>query len=197
MAFAAISGGALGGVIGAIASAKAASKQMAFQKEMYRNRYQYTMDDMEAAGLNPMLAANLGGGSVPPGASHAVGDVGGGLLGAVKSYREERMQKITRETAATNAKVAAETLRMAKSNADIRGYEADISRRNRNIGMSPHGVSAYKASLIPKTFFGTGHYLGDRVAEALKGPLPSKRSPKAYPKYRKGYGKTQDIFGRY
>lgn len=66
---------AVGGVLGIVSSAiqtaisiREAKKQRAFQEKMYRHRYRYTMEDMEKAGLNPMLAAKLGGGSAPPGA---------------------------------------------------------------------------------------------------------------------------------
>lgn len=52
-----------------IASAK---EQMAFQERMANTSYQRAMDDMEKAGLNPMLAFSQGGASVPTGAAAAV-----------------------------------------------------------------------------------------------------------------------------
>jgi len=54
-----------------------AAKNRAFQHSMYvdqnKNRYQYMVDSMRAAGLNPILAANggFGGGSGVPGGSAA------------------------------------------------------------------------------------------------------------------------------
>lgn len=47
---------------------QAASAQQAFQQEMSGTSYQRAMADMKAAGLNPMLAAKLGGASTPAGA---------------------------------------------------------------------------------------------------------------------------------
>lgn len=48
---------------------KVMNRQLAWQRKMYRHRYRMTMRDMQEAGLNPMLAAELGAGSVPSGAS--------------------------------------------------------------------------------------------------------------------------------
>jgi hypothetical protein len=49
-------------------SAQQAQNQMDFQKEMSNTSYQRGTADMQAAGLNPMLAYSQGGASVPTGA---------------------------------------------------------------------------------------------------------------------------------
>ncbi|UDN67646.1 DNA pilot protein [robinz microvirus RP_82] len=45
-----------------------ADKQMDFQKNMSNTQYQRAMQDMRAAGLNPLLAYQQGGAGTPPGA---------------------------------------------------------------------------------------------------------------------------------
>lgn len=55
--------GLAGDLIGAGISSAQAGAQRRFQERMYKHRYQYQMEDMQKAGLNPILAA----GSQPPG----------------------------------------------------------------------------------------------------------------------------------
>lgn len=45
---------------GAWQSSKAARRQIAWQREQYNNRYQWTVEDMRKAGLNPILASMNG-----------------------------------------------------------------------------------------------------------------------------------------
>lgn len=66
----------VGSIAGSLFSGKQASDEAEenrdFQEKTYRNRYQWTMQDMKLAGLNPILAGKLG--------------VGGGLSGAMASF---------------------------------------------------------------------------------------------------------------
>lgn len=144
------------GFIEAAVNAKAASKQMAFQKEMFSNRYQITMADMAKAGLNPILAATLGGGQAPPGAAIATGgDMMANLPQTVQSAR----------TVGSAVKSAVATASSAASAARIRENERLISDRDTKIGLSPHGVNAYKSSLLPTGLVKQGAYLGGRLEE--------------------------------
>lgn len=90
-------GGIIGSAISAAFAAKQAKLQRAFQKEMYQNRYQYTMDDMRSAGLNPILAYQQGVGNPGAGSMAGVPDFGSSMakgasagLGAYKAASEKR-----------------------------------------------------------------------------------------------------------
>lgn len=62
----------LGGVLGNEASADQANNAMAFSEHQYNTRYQNTVKDLEAAGLNPMLAYSQSPGSAPSGTAMAM-----------------------------------------------------------------------------------------------------------------------------
>ena len=66
-----------------------AERQMAFQEDMSNTAYQRAVKDMTAAGINPMLAAKLGGASTPTGAMATVENV----LGRAVSSGADAYQK--------------------------------------------------------------------------------------------------------
>ena len=93
---AAIGGAALLGYKGAqdtnAASAQAAASQIEFQREMSNTAYQRQVEDLKAAGINPMMVTHLGGSSTPQGAmpmfvnpGAAAASAGGAFGGALSS----------------------------------------------------------------------------------------------------------------
>lgn len=108
MAAAAAAGGAAGGLIGGIfnlgatamaanRSAKEARRAWARNVFSYKHRYQWAMDDLRAAGLNPILAAGYGGGSVgaSPAGQAFKADIGGpmaaGAARAIEAYNAKTL----------------------------------------------------------------------------------------------------------
>jgi hypothetical protein len=104
-------------------SAQQAQDQMNFQQEMSNTSYQRGTADMEAAGLNPMLAYSQGGASVPTGAM-AVGQqaqMQNVALPAIQAYNN------TAQTAMQQAKNPSEianTIQNTKTSS-AHEYEAD------------------------------------------------------------------------
>lgn len=84
----------LGGERRNAAQADQAAAANAFSAQQFATRYQTTVKDMEAAGLNPMLAYSQGGGSPPSGQQAQMQDT---VSPAVETFNR------TRSTAAQNA----------------------------------------------------------------------------------------------
>jgi hypothetical protein len=80
-----ILGAVAGSVVTGLFNRAAAKKQMSFQREMSNTAYQRQMADLKAAGLNPILAAKLGGASTPGGAMASMPDLGATISSAYQS----------------------------------------------------------------------------------------------------------------
>ncbi len=88
--------------------------QAKIQEQQYRQRYQWTTEDMKKAGLNPILAATSGLGGSISGVSSAAGvsgDVGSTAVGAANSAAANKAAKtgeaVGKSTIALNASSAA------------------------------------------------------------------------------------------
>ncbi len=90
--FAGLASGLVSGAVSAFGSIRAnkaaeaaADKQMNFQRESAQSSYQWAVEDMRKAGLNPMLAYQQGGSSALSGATYQPQNVGAGAAGAATS----------------------------------------------------------------------------------------------------------------
>lgn len=121
-------------------------EQMDFQERMSNTAYQRATKDMQAAGLNPMLAYSQGGASAPVGsmpqvqnaASHLVGSAGQAVqvLQGIQNLAqtEAGTEKLRAETAQVKSLTLDQALHTAKLVADTRkvGADTDLSEQEHN-----------------------------------------------------------------
>lgn len=196
------------GIVDAAVSAQNVRRQMAFQKEMYSSRWQRTVTDMRAAGINPMLAYQTGvSGTSPAGAGGGQGGVGAGdiLGGAVQTGKQI-------STAYSNYKAAKAGADSAQSKAAVDNNARIISDRDTKIGISPAGVAGAQARQIPSSAVQATGYGFNRLKNMIdKTKKPkwnkptwtpkgkTKSSPKKFRqfKFKKGYRRNRGGSGRY
>jgi len=96
------------GQAAANAEAKEASqRQMDFQKETLRSQYQWGMEDMRKAGLNPILAYKQGGAGSASGADYTPGNVGAAAVSGASTATSSALATRAQESQLEN--IAADT----------------------------------------------------------------------------------------
>lgn len=130
------------GLAGTAIDASTAKQQMKFQKHMYRHRYQYQMEDMREAGLNPILAYR----QAPPGGP---GGARTNVAGAMASTGAN----------VSNALVAKSTIAQLRAQTARTGAETDLAKAKENTefmnqmraGFDITNVDAHTAESIART----------------------------------------------
>ena len=118
-----------------------AAQANAWNVENYKHRYQWAVDDMRAAGLNPILAATNGiGGSIAGASAASVGmsDIGSTMNSARAASAAERQAKNVEHLAA--------------SQIDRNFAEANYFRQNAHGVVIDNGIKANNLNLLEQTY---------------------------------------------
>lgn len=127
-------------------------QQMAINKEMYQNRYTWTVDDMRRAGLNPILAAS-GGFSVGSGPQVSLPSQAMASMPSVPSISTSAkdltenlfLESQTEKTKAERLKIVEDTIKI-QNEAALVIEQAEKTRREQNL------VSAQESKTLEEVF---------------------------------------------
>ena len=144
---------------------RSANKQMRFQDQQGRTQYQRAVSDMKAAGLNPMLAAKLGGNAAMSGASATMPDLGATYNSAQNVRQLGPVRAAEAQLKQIQAKVADLSMyeidaRIDKLNAETKKLGIDIDLQKLNVeqkrmvvaidqALMEKGKSVYMANKTP------------------------------------------------
>lgn len=136
-----VAGSVLGSAVQNHYNSANAAQANAWNVENYKHRYQWAVDDMRAAGLNPVLAATNGiGGSISGASAASVGmsDIGSTMNSARAAGAAERQAK--------NAE------HLAVSQIDKNVAEADSTRQATHGIVLDNGIKANTLNLAEQTY---------------------------------------------
>jgi hypothetical protein len=152
-----IAGSVLGSAVQNHYNSANAAQANAWNVENYKHRYQWAVDDMRAAGLNPVLAATNGiGGSISGASAASVGmsDIGSTMNSARAAGAAERQAK--------NAE------HLAVSQIDKNVAEADSTRQATHGIVIDNGIKANNLNLAEQTYEKRLSYELQRMDQELK-----------------------------
>lgn len=185
-----------GGLLSFFGARNNARSNRRFQERMFRNRYQYTVEDMKAAGINPILAAGggLGGGQSPSGSMAQTPDMsnlGKNVGTALKVSSERKLMEKQGHLIEANAGTAREQAGKYAAERRIIDAGLPLAEMNRDFYNSGPGQAAFYAEKIGGAFGALGAgVVGGLIGRGRRGNTQSgtrRALPQGAPgKKRKG-----------
>lgn len=187
----------VGGAISTALAVKEAKRQRKWATKQYKHRYQWQMEDMRKAGLNPILMSMSGAGSTPGGQAARIPDMGSrgfSARGMAMAQHERQMNLLTEQAhhqreAARHQGHLGDLANQQTGIAKARNAVADqlaASEVVHNAANAQHSVhSARQAKVVADAFerMGTGGQIMRMIAPAITAgamlPLNSARTASA------------------
>ncbi len=166
----------IGGALGLIGGSKqnkaaqaASQAQMDFQERMSNTQYQRVMEDMQKAGLNPMLAYKQGGAGTPGGSTYSPVNVGtaaaqGAQAGASSASQVKRtaaeianlqadtqLKYETRNKTVMDTRASAATIDNLREQYEVYKADAASARATADFYNSPIGAWMRKLDLMGRS----------------------------------------------
>ena len=165
------------------------NRQIAFQREAYQHRYQWQMNDMRAAGLNPILSYSQGPPAGPSGASYTptsvTKDVDRYISTAIDAYRARDQVKQAR-AATENLKADSDLKRSQQQNvwADTQLKNAQAVHESTKVRQTSTATDVKEQELVLKKL---EQILAETRTQLLKSGVPAAKIDEQL--YKTGYGK--------